>query len=275
MLQKILIAIDFSDTSANLVQFVFAFNKHFFAQLHFLHVFTLPYAITQETDEALAQYEAIKNGYIDKIWGFINEHKGDYHYDILIHATTGGELQAIIDHTQKESIDLLIIGNKEKGKWGRWLTGSISQQLLQKPPVHTLAISKGYLYKECKKIWACTDLSTPITDEQAYFIKYITDRLQAEVHFLHVTDTTERPMDTDLEAKTVIYRLFQEEPKIAPILDSIPHTIEQVIHQQGGDLLIVFPHQHNWLDAFFLGHETTAISSETEIPILSMKGMKR
>lgn len=275
MLQKILIAIDFSNTSANLVQFAFAFNKHFFAQLHFLHVFTLPYAITQETEEAVAQYDAIKNGYINKIWGFINNHKGDYHYDLSIHATTGGELQAIIDYVQKEGIDLLIIGNKGKGRWGRWITGSISQQLLQKPPVHTLAISKGYQYKECKKIWACTDLSIPMTDEQVYFIKYIADRLQSSIHFLHIKDTTELPMETDLEAKKLIYTSFQQAPTILPILNSIPHTIEQLIYKQGGDMLIVFPHQHNWLDTFFIEQETTAISTETEIPILSMKGMKR
>lgn len=275
MLQKILIAIDFSDTSANLVQFAFALNKYFYAKLYFLHVFTLPYAITSESDEALLQYDSIKNSYIDKIWTFIHDHKGEYHYDIIVHATTGGELQSIIDHVNREEIDLLLIGNKEKGRWGRWITGSISQQLLQKPPVHTLAVSSGFTLKAFKKIWVCTDLSMPMTDEQIYFISFLRDRLDADIQFLHIADTTEKPLSYDLESKAVIYKSFQKEPVILPNMDSIPHTIADVIKKKGGDLLIVFPHQHNWLDAFFLGHETTAISIEIEIPILAMKGMKQ
>lgn len=273
MLQKFLIAIDFSDASANLIQFAFAFNKYFFAELHIIHVFTLPYALTQETDDALVQYNAIKNGYIDQLWGFIQEHKGDYHYDVIVHATTGGESQSIIDYAQQHDIDLLIIGNKEKGKWGRWISGSICQQLLQKPPVPVLAISKGYVFKEWNLFWACTDLSMPITDTQVYFIKFLADHLKAQVRFLHITDTTEKPLYTDFEAKEVIYKSFLQEPEMVPINRTIPKTIEDVIQKKGGDLLILFPHHHNWLDTFFLGHETTAISSETDVPILTLKGI--
>lgn len=275
MLQKFLLAIDFTDTSANLIQFAFEFNKHFFAQLHFIHVFTLPYAVTQENDEALLQYEPIKKSYLDKIWSFINDYKGDYHYDIVIHATSGGIVQEIEHYAKNQDIDLLIVGNKERSRWGRWISGSITQQLLQKPPVHVLAITTGYQIKEWKKFWVCTDLSMPMTDGQIYYIKFLAEHLKVDVHFLHISDTTEKPLEYDIESKAVIYKAFQREPLIVPIEKDIPQTIEHTITEKGGDALILFPHRHNWLDSLFLGHETGSISSEIDIPVFSMKGIDK
>lgn len=275
MLQKFLLAIDFSETSANLIEFAFEFNKHFFAQLHFIHVFTLPYAVAEDDDGSLMQYDTIKKSYIDRIWSFIDQYKGDYHYDMMVHASSGGVVQEIEDYVRDQEIDLLIIGNKERSRWGRWISGSITQHFLQKPPTHVLSITTGYKQKEWKRLWVCTDLSMPLTDDQIYSLKFLADQLKTDLRFLHITDATEKPLEYDVESKTSIYKAFQQEPIIIPIEKNIPQTIEHIVRKEGGDALILFPHHHHWLDSFFLGHETTAISSEIDIPIISMKGSER
>lgn len=274
-MQKILVALDFSDTSINLIKFSFAFNKHFFAQLHFIHVFQLPYVISPETEQMLIPYETLEKNYSDQLWSFIQEHKGDYHYDITIHVTGGGKEQEIKEYATLNNIDLLIIGNKERSRWGRWVSGSLTHQLLKDPPAHVLSIPSDYSFKHWEKIWVCTDLSMPMTDEQIQYIKFLADHLRSTVQFLHITDITEEPLDIDFESKAVISKSFQQMPMLVPVHKNIPETIEEVLRQHGGDALILFPHHHNWLDSFFLGHETTAISTEIDIPILSMKGMKR
>ncbi len=274
-MQNILIALDFSETSSNLIKFGFAFNKHFFAHLHFIHVFQMPYVISPETEQILIPYDTMKKNYSDKLWDIIQEHKGQYHYDISIHATTGGEVQEINEYVKTHDIDLLIVGNKERSKWGRWVSGSITQQLLQHPPVHVLSITADYEYKVWKKIWVCTDLSMPLKDDQITFIKFMADHVNAEVNFLHISDVTERRLEFDIESQKKILESFQKVPLNVPVKRNIPETIEDLITKEGGDALILFPHHHNWLDSFFLGRETTAISTEIDIPILAMKGLEK
>ena len=274
-MQNILIALDFSETSANLIKFSFAFNRHFFAHLHFIHVFQMPYVISPETEQMIIPYDTMKKNYSDQMWGLIQQHKGDFHYDMTVHITTGGEVQEIDDYVKAHSIDLLIIGNKEKSRWGRWVSGSITQHFLQHPPVHVLSITSGYQYKDWKKIWVCTDLSISLNNDQISFIKLVADHLNAEVEFLHISDVTEKTIEYDIESQQKIMSSFQKSPINVPVKKNIPETIEAMIKKEGGDALILFPHHHNWMDSVFLGHETAAISTEIDIPIFSMKGMEK
>lgn len=271
-MRHILVALDFSETSANLIRFSFAFNKHFFAHLHFIHVFQMPYVISPETEQILIPYDTMKKNYSDKLWALIEEHKGQYHFDISIHVTTGGEIQEISEYVIVHKIDMLIVGNKERSRWGRWVSGSITQQLLQKPPAHVLSITAGYDYKDWRNIWICTDLSTPLLDGQINFIKLMAAKLNAEIKILHISDVMERHLEFDIESQKKILDAFQKIPLHIPVKRNIPETIEEWIKKEGGDAIILFPHHHNWLDSIFLGHETTAISTEIDVPILAMKG---
>lgn len=101
------------------------------------------------------------------------------------------------------------------------------------------------------------------------------DHVNAEVNFLHISDVTERRLEFDIESQKKILESFQKAPLNVPVKRNIPETIEDLITKEGGDALILFPHHHNWLDSFFLGRETTAISTEIDIPILAMKGLEK
>lgn len=274
-MRKFLVAIDFSESSANTVRFAFDFNKYFFAQLHFLHVFTLPYAVSAETVENIEQYDVLRKSYTDQLWNFIEEHKGDYHYDTVAHATSGGELQAIIEYTEKNGIHLLMIGDKERSGAGQWFFGTVTQSLLQKPPTDVLAIPATHRHKEWKKIWVCTDLSLPLSGEQCFKLHQLSERLQGDLEFLHITDKTEAELPSDNAAKTVILAQFGKVPIIQAMKKNIGESIDDLIEVRGGDLVIVFPHQHTWLDRLFLGSETASISKALHLPVLSMAGMER
>lgn len=272
-MKKILIAIDFSATTEDLIKFSFAFNQHFFAHLHFIHVFQIPFIISPETEQIVLPYDEMKKNYSDRLWTLIKEYKNNYHYDITVHIAMGGEVTEINNYALEQSIDLLIIGNKDRSRWGRWTSGSITQNFLQKPPVHVLSITSPYQYKQWKKVWVCTDLSMPLKKDQISFIKNLADHIHAEINFLHISDENEKPLEYDLESDRVILNSFQKITIHKPLKRNIPETIEEVIKNEGGDAIILFPHHHTWFDTLFLGHETTAISSEIDIPILSMKGL--
>ena len=269
-MRRFLIAVDLSDSASELLTFGFEFNKHFYAELHVLHVFTVPFAVSAENIEHIDQYRQIQKGYTDLLWNLVNIHKQD-HFDVVPVAISGGKRQAIIDYIEKQHIELLIIGHKHRKAMGRWFSGSITLDLLQKPTINTLAIPTGYIYHPWKIIWACTDLSVPITTSCSQRLKELAVHLQCTIRFLHVSDAYLPELPEDQTSIQKIQQEFGQEILKIRVKNSIPETIQSVLDKEGGDLLVLFPHPHTWIDRLLLGTETEEISSKLNIPVLSMK----
>jgi nucleotide-binding universal stress UspA family protein len=269
-MRRFLIALDLSDSSSELLEFGFEFNKYFYAELHVLHVFTVPFAVSAENIENIDQYRQIQKGYTDLLWNLVNVHKQD-HFDVVPVAISGGKRQAIIDYIEKQHLDLLIIGHKQRKAMGRWFSGSITLDLLQKPPIDTLAIPTGYTWHPWKTIWACTDLSIPISDACCQRLKKIAEQLQCNIRFLHVSDAYLPELPEDRTSSQKIEQEFGQQTLKIRVKNSIPDTIQSVLDKEGGELLVLFPHPHTWIDRLLLGTETKEISSQLSIPVLSMK----
>lgn len=50
--------------------------------------------------------------------------------------------QVIIQHARQYHCDLIIVGNRERSKWKRWMFGSVSWYVVQQSPVPVLLIKK-------------------------------------------------------------------------------------------------------------------------------------
>jgi len=274
-MERFLIPLDFSDVSANALRYALAFNKRYFAQLHVLHAFDVPFAASLENDAGLVEYERIRKSFADKIWAFVADHKDDYHYDTLVTATSGGDLQSIINHVEENDIHLIILGNKGKTGLGRWFYGTVTRNLLRHPPCKVIAVPGTYTWADIKQILVCTDLSLPLTDEHCNELKSLADHFKASLVFLHVQDKVEIALPEDGISVNKIREKFGVVPVTIPFSESIASSVNNYIRTHGGELAVTLPHHHNWLDNLFLGSETAALSDELSVPLLSMGGMKK
>jgi nucleotide-binding universal stress UspA family protein len=274
-MERFLIPLDFSDVSANALRYAYAFNKHYFAQLHVLHVFDVPFAASLENDAGLVEYERIRKSFTDKIWTFISDQKEEYHYDTQVTATSGGDLQSIINHVEENDIHLVILGNKGKTGLGRWFFGTVTRSLLRHPPCKVISVPGNYTWTDIKQILVCTDLSLPLTDEQCDELRDLADHLKANLVFLHVQDKVEIALPEDGISVSKIRGEFGVVPITIPFSESIANSVNNYIRSHGGELAVTLPHHHSWLDNLFLGSETAALSDDLSVPLLSMGGMKK
>jgi nucleotide-binding universal stress UspA family protein len=269
-MQNILIPIDFSDASANALRWAFELNKHFFARLHVLHVFDVPFSASPETDTAIYQYDNIRDSFKERVWTFINDNKGDYHYETEVAVTSGGHFQSAINYAEEKKIDMIILGNKGKSGLGRWFFGTVTQNMLRKAPCIAIAVPDQYNWKEIRSIHVCTDLSKPLTKKQCSDLKTLVERLGSSVTFLHVQDKVEIALPEDSISKQMIKQEFGKDPLTIPFDQSISHSLGNYIREHGGDMVVTIPHQHSWLDKLLLGSETASISEHLSLPILAL-----
>jgi nucleotide-binding universal stress UspA family protein len=274
-MERFLVPLDFTEVSANALRYAYAFNKHYFAQLHVLHVFDVPFAASMENDAGLVEYERIRKSFTDKIWTFIADNREEYHYDTQVTAISGGDLQGIINHVEENDIQLVILGNKGKTGLGRWFFGTVTRSLLRHPPCKVISVPGSYNWTEIKHILVCTDLSLPLTDEQCDELRDMANRLKARLVFLHVQDKVEIALPEDSISVNKIRSEFGVEPMTIPFLESIAGSVNHYIKTHGGELAVTLPHHHSWLDNLFLGSETATLSDELSVPLLSLGGMKK
>ena len=269
-MENFLVPVDFSDASAAALQYSFEFNKHFFARLHVMHIFDVPFAAAAESDAGYSQYESLKKAYEENTWDFINLHKGDFHFDMEVAVTSGGHYQSIANYAKEKNIDLIILGNKGKGGLRKWFFGSVTQYLLRHSPCPAIAVPSEHVPKELNKIVVCTDLSQPLTDHQCVVLKKFADKGNAVIDFLHVQDKIEVAFPTENIAAEKIRNVFGKSPVSIPFDHSIGASINKFLEHNGGELVVTLPHYHSWLDSLLLGSETSAMTKLVKAPIMSL-----
>ena len=269
-MQNFLIPVDFSDASANALKYALELNKHFFARLHVLHVFDVPFSASPETDSAIYEYENIRENFRERTWAFIADNKSDYHYDTEVAVTSGGHFQTVINYAQDMKSDLIILGNKGKTGLGRWFFGTVTQNLLRKAPCMAIAVPDSFVWKEIRNIHVCTDFSEALTDKQCQDLKMLADKLNSQLNFLHVQDKVEIAIPEDNISIQKIKKEFGKAPVVVPFEHSIANSLNKYISSNGGELVVTIPHQHSWLDKLFLGSETASISEHLSVPIVSL-----
>lgn len=269
-MENFLVPVDFSDASASALKYACEFNRHFFARLHVLHIFDVPFGAAAESDAGFLQYESLKKVNEKNTWDFINLNKAEYHYDTEVAVTSGGHYQSIANYAQEKNIQLIILGNKGKGGLRKWFFGSVTQYLLRHAPCPVIAIPAQHVWKAIEDIVVCTDLSQPLTEHQCQKLKKISEAFNAVIHFLHVQDKIEVEMPSDHIAIDKIRNAFGVTPITVAFEDSIGVSVNKYLTENGGELVVTFPHYHSWLDHLLLGSETSTLAKLVKVPIMSL-----
>jgi nucleotide-binding universal stress UspA family protein len=269
-MENFLIPIDFSDASAAALRYAFQLNKHFFAKLHIMHIFDVPFAAATESDAGFIQYEGLKKAFEEKTWDFINANKGEYFYDMEVVVTSGGHYQSIANYANDINIKLIIMGNKGKSSLRKLFFGSVTQYLLRHAPCPVIAIPSGHEWKELENVVVCTDLSQSFSDKQCEQLKMIAERANAKLNFLHVQDKIEVGLPDDNIAIDRIKKIFGTTPVKVPFEQSVGASVNKYLTQHSAELVVTVPHYHTWLDNMLIGNETSTFVKLVKVPMMSL-----
>ena len=269
-MKNILVPIDFSSASETALHFAIGLNAMFSGKLHFLHIFETPFATSPENMNSIDYFEKLQAISEKRTLKFIEDHKGDYHFDSITTATTGGLFQAIATYAQNNKIDLIVSGNKQKTELINWFSGSITRHLLAESPCPVVAVPNGFKWNSIKSIAVFLDLSETLSIENCKIIKTLQKDTAANLIFIHVEYKIEAEMGDDSNAEQQIETEFGKKITILPFNESFENSIHQYLNKHPTDLLVTIPHHHSWLDKLFLGTETGSMAKWSEVPIMSL-----
>ena len=147
-LARILVPIDFSDTSAAALKYAIALADTFGARLHLLHV--LDSAVEQRWEVPMSmvahreiEAEAVQRSNAELAQLLTRPEREQYRAALV--TDRGSPPAAIVDYARREDIDLIVMGTHGRGPVAHLLIGSVAENVVRAAPCPVLTVPlKGH-----------------------------------------------------------------------------------------------------------------------------------
>lgn len=144
-MKTIVVAVDFSNATAGVMQMAVRLAKAFGAKLDLLHVVEpepsyTAYGFTPDEFPALHAYqEEARRRAAAKLEELLAGMKGDVP-DAVSRIAAGSPLHALLDHVKESGADFVILGSHGHGVIASLLLGSVAEGMVRKAAVPTLIV---------------------------------------------------------------------------------------------------------------------------------------
>jgi len=268
-MKKILVPIDFSETSLNAAYSACKIAQKNQSVLIFVHAYRVPiesFKIKRIVlndkvfEQELDARKYFKNFVLDnlKLKGKIPIMKFDIEH--------GFAIDVILNKTKHYQVEMVVMGTKGASKLLDRMWGSVTSNVIKSAKVPVLAIPNNAEYRDFKKIVYATDFDAK--DEIVLKkIEAFRDMFNANVSVLHVGQNDnekeihrKKGMLDSLGESNIVHSLLLYEVD----QESVVEGIESFIENNDLDLLVMLTHDNYW----FHKSVTKRIALKTEIPIL-------
>ncbi|HNP32338.1 MAG TPA: universal stress protein [Flavobacterium sp.] len=276
-MKKILVPLDFTETSENAFVYAVEMAKLFKAELVLLHTFELPiidsqmavplnYAEIYDTLQ-LTNSNHFKDE-ISKLRIIAKEHKAE---DIVMnHIMMDGDLIfAIKEVVQDEDIDFVVMGTNGASGWFDSFIGTNTASVIADLSIPVLSVAHDSKFEKIETIGFTTCYTEK--DIQALIeVLIIAKRMKAKVKCLYV-----KTSHSDVKGE-IIHKWeshFENENNLEFLIipsEDIEGTIEEFIVNQNIDLLAMGTHKRNIFTQFFTTSKTQKMSQHLKTPVLAI-----
>jgi nucleotide-binding universal stress UspA family protein len=138
-LKRILVPVDFSETSEAALRYAKEFAQAFGASLHVLHVLVewMPDGYIAFTPD---MYHSIENAVTQQLQSVLTEdEKQKFNAQVRLERGTS-EFVEIIRYAREHEIDLIILGTHGRGAIAHMLLGSVAEKVVRKAPCPVLTV---------------------------------------------------------------------------------------------------------------------------------------
>lgn len=280
-LKNILWATDFSAESKAALKSAHLFAKAFEAKLMAVHVVpdfshALYDASPALSAELAKRVEATKNKMFSDIEALAQAEKIAFNKIIL---KEGSAPKKIIEVSEEEKADLIVLGKKGHSVLDNLLIGSVANQVLRHSFIPVLLTKKRAKKLQYKKILVPTDF-TPKEQIERDFAWKLAKGLNASLTFLHVFELFHKFSPSEIE---VIFKALHKkiqnrerrEGENIPISEEIvramnaPAGIVDYAQANNIDLIVISSLVHK-LERFFLGSTTEKVISYTDTAVFAI-----
>jgi nucleotide-binding universal stress UspA family protein len=275
-MKKILVPLDFSETSDNAFVYALEMAKLLKAELVLLHTFEIPvvdthglafnYATVYNSVE-LANFEHFREK-LPKLRNIALERNLD-HISLNHILMNGDLLYSIKKVVSEENIDIVVMGTNGAEGWMASLVGTNTGSVIKNVGVPVLSVPAEAKFEQIKTI-AFTTRFRKKDIEALIKVLFYAKKFRAKVKCLYV-----KTSNSDVNSETVNRwkSHFEDEEDLQFFVipnDDVPCTIEDFLDNQNVDMLAMLTYKRNFFAALFTTTTTQKLSYYLRTPILAL-----
>ncbi len=287
--KKMLVCVDFCDIVDSVVDTGNYLSNLFDAETQIIHVIEPPSPflyeegfeplLTVDGVELVVEVEKLlKEKAEEEIKKYVNRFNRPVNYFIEI----GDIAEVILEHADKNEIDLIVIGSHKKGLIDKLLIGSTAEKIINKAKTSVVVV-KGEPLKEINRLLIGYDF-LPNSMEALDMAKDIAKRTKSEIDIVHIDS------DEWFAHLTHVYEeVFEKKKKILNDLKEniekeigVPVRIEiekgnldelllEEIKKYNPDLVVVGKRKGKKIKRIFLGRTAMKVVRNSEKPVLIVR----
>lgn len=275
-MKRILVPIDFSETSENAFVYALEMAKVYKARLILLHTFELPIVDSQVVPVNYAEmYDTLESTNNDhfkdemkKLKGIAKENNAEA--VVIDHILMDGELiHCIKEVVEQQGIDFVVMGTNGAEGWLETFIGTNTSSVISDVEVPVLSVSHDTKFSKMETI----GFRTRYKEDEIHALNEVLTlarKLGAKVKCLYV-----KTSDAEQRGQAISYweSVFEDEKDLEFFIipsDDIEATIEDFITNQSIDLLAMVVHRKNFFTQFFTTSTTQKMSLHSKTPILAL-----
>ncbi len=275
-MKKILVPLDFSETSDNAFVYALELAKLFKAELVLLHTFDLPIVDSQSMPINYATiYDAIEltnfEHFRDKMPALraMAEARKAEHI-VMNHILMDGDLAFSVKKVVKqEKIDFVVMGTKGASGWIDSFIGTNTGAVISDVSVPVLSVPLEAKYSKIETI-AFTTRFRPKDIEALQKVLVLAKKLQAKVKCLYV-----KTPSSDVTEETIKRweSHFEDEENLQFYIipnEHVKTSIEDFLVNQEADLLAMLTYKRNFFVELFTNTTTQKLAQSLKTPILAL-----
>ena len=238
-ISRILIATDFSEASIALAPFARAFASHYSAETYVVHVAgtgIFPILPAKEKDRILKEAQSKMREFLQT--AMVTDHDDK-------HLVCGGDApQILCGLAQTLNIDLIVLGTNGRRGIGRFILGSVAEEIFRSVPCPVLTIgpkARGKMMPEIQLRWIlfATDLEAPSLEALTYALALAND-CQMALFVLHVAANDREAREARRRLGAVISKQHATgKVKLQIVTGSPASTILKVARNNQADLIVM------------------------------------
>jgi nucleotide-binding universal stress UspA family protein len=290
-IERILCPMDFSEFSVRAYDYAQSLAKHYKARLYVEHVvppLTMTYPYYPFPDVVKDVYWNVSEQAQGQLRELIKSHtRNGIQPEVVIESGTVS--QAILSFSEKESVDLIVMGTHGRQGVDHLTMGSVTEKVLRKARCPVLAVRRpahdfivpghGQDPVQLHKILFCTDFSEHSDCALTYALSLAME-YNAELTLLHVLEHLPDSDDLQVETAKIIQRLETPIPSDARNWCTIKSVVRvgrpyqeiiQLALEAYADLVIMGVRGRSALDLALFGSTTHRVLQLGPCPVLAVR----
>ncbi len=275
-MKRILVPVDFSETSENAFVYALEMAKVYNAKLILLHTFELPMGDSQMMPVNYAEmYDILEatnsdqfKDELDKLKTIANENFASH--IVIDHIMMEGELlHCIKEVVNQQDIDFVVMGTNGATGWFESFIGTNACKVITDVSVPVLSVAKDTNFEKIETI----GFTTRYRQDEIHSLKEvlaIAKMFDAKVKCLYV-----KTPDYEFIGQEIAHweSYFEHETNLEFFIipsEDIESTIEDFMVSQDIDLLAMVSHKQNFFTRFFTTSTTEKMALHSKTPILAL-----